>query len=445
MAAGIRRLLVVAPTGSGKTVLAVRMLSGAVKNKKRCLFIVHRRELVRQSLDAFEAGGVPCGVIANGKGFKYEAGYPVYVASIQTLVNRLYSIGDFDMCIWDEAHHLKAKSWDKVFRFYKNAWHCGLTASPERLDGGGLRDFFDEMVMGPSVSELMKGGSLCKYAYYSSDSDISLDDIRMVAGDYSPSAIGDLMDVPVIVNKAVDEYLRLAPDKRFLVFAVNLKHSQHIVDEFQRKGISALHIDSKTPQEERDAAILGLSEGRIKVISNVGLFGEGVDIPVLDGISILRPTKSLALYLQMCGRCLRPSPGKDKAIIIDHVMNFKEHGLPCDDRRDSWSLDGREKREIASTRICEFCFRVMQMKDTICPACKTPVKINKRGPRGGPEEVEGEIVKIDPEEVRRERHREVAQAETLDDLVRIGIQRGYKTGWAYHILAARQRKLNKKS
>ena len=444
MRAGVRRLLVVAPTGSGKTVLAVRMLGGAVSKGMRALFIVHRRELVKQSVEAFNAGGVPCGTISAG--FPYQPGLPVYVASIQTMIRRLHTLGDVNLCIWDEAHHLSASSWHRAFSYLKDSWHIGLSATPARTDRKGLNRYFDEMVMGPSVHELIDLGFLSQYDYYSVDLNISLDNIKMIAGDYSKPALSELMDQPTITNRAVDEYIRLADGKKFLVFAVSVQHSNHIVEQFLSHGITAKHVDANTHQNERDEAIKALSEGRINILSNVGLFGEGVDLPSLDGISILRPTMSLSLYLQMCGRCLRPYPGKKKAIIIDHVKNVYKHNYPCADRRKKWSLEeDKIKPKAPSIIICGNCCLAVSPGVFKCPQCGevvSPGVSEEKKEREMVPEVEGEIVKLDPKHQKINRLREQADAEDYESLVKLGQRRGYKKPkrWAMHLMRARNAK-----
>ena len=240
---------------------------------------------------------------------------------------------------------------------------------------------------------------------------------------------------------AIKHYLEICNNKRAVVFCVSIKHSQHVVDQFNRSGIKSVHIDGKTKIENRDKAIEDFKKGIIKVLSNVDLFGEGFDLPALDAVILLRPTKSLGLYLQQVGRSLRPFDGKKEAIILDHVGNCQEHGLPDDDR--NWTLEQgksknkKDKNQI-SVRICIKCFNAQRSTFDKCQSCgyifdKKPRQVD---------EVDGNLVEIDLTKARRLRMSEQRVARSFDDLVKLGRARGYKRPylWAKHITNYRKSK-----
>ena len=436
---GKRRLILVSPTGSGKTLMASFMIKGLLQSGRKALFIVHRRELVLQSMKAFQMSGIDCGVLANG--FQYQAGRPVYVCSIGTLVNRLNVFRKFNMIVWDECHHSAARSWAKCFEAFPKAWHVGLTATPERLDGKGLGNFFDDLVVAPGVRSLIDDGSLADFRYYA-PSTVNVQGIRVVAGDYAKNELVNLMDNPKIVGDVIKHFLRFGRNKSFIVFCVGITHSRNVVDSFQAAGISAMHVDGKTNMAERDRAIKAFSEGGLQILSNVGLFGEGFDVPHLDGVILLRPTKSLALYLQMVGRALRPSPGKKEAIILDHVGNHERHQLP-DEPRD-WELYKEKKKKkhnvISPTKTCEECFAVVSAAYRICPDCDYLFPVKERNDI---EQIEGELKEVEGSSARRERaiqrKKENKNAKTKSELIALAQKRGYRfpEQWARHVMLAR--------
>ena len=439
MEKGHRHILICSPTGSGKTALTANMLASAAGKKMRSFFNVHRRELIKQSVLAFEKAGVSYGIVASG--FPDNPNPYVQVASIQSLARRYQKYKSPQLVIWDECPHIAATSWSKMFHAYPNAFHIGLTATPERLDGKGLRDYFKVMVKGPSVSWLIENNYLADYRLYA-PSTISMAGVQTQMGDFKRSQTADLVDKPTITGSAVTEYKKVASGKRAVVFCVSIKHSEHVVAEFNAAGISARHVDGETSSFTRDQTIEDFAAGRIKVLSNVDLFGEGFDLPAIEVAILLRPTKSLALYLQQVGRVLRPSPGKSHAIILDHVGNVERHGLP--DQEHQWTLDGRAKRMSAngesntSVKICDNCFAAQLPGRDACKFCqhtfeKSPRKI---------EEVGGELTEIDLKVLRFRKNVERMSTRSLEDLTELAVSRGYKfpRRWAKHVFQARQRK-----
>lgn len=431
MKAGCKSFLITSPTGSGKTRLTVEMLKLAASAGKRCWFVVHRRELLKQSLLAFAAEGVTAGII--GTGYIAEPKHAIQICGIAALPRRMHDYPKPDLVVFDEAHHCNAKSWSAVKAALSSSFHIGLTATPERLDGKGLGEHFSRIVHGPSVSWLIEQGFLSPYRLFAPPG-IDTRGLRTVAGDYSKRQLGLAADKPTITGDAVRHYQRLAAGKQAVVFAVSIEHSKHIVAQFQSAGISALHIDGETDGRERDRGMERFKAGQVNVLCNVDLFGEGVDVPGIEVAILLRPTQSLGLYLQQVGRALRPAPGKREAIILDHAGNAGRYGLSDDGRQ--WSLAGhagsRAKREQeVHVRICPKCFAAQAPGSQTCRYCGTAFGKTDREIK----QEEGELVEFQ----RTESRKEVGRARTEAELVAIGVRRGYKnpSHWASSILRAR--------
>lgn len=331
-----RNICLQAPTGSGKTVLMAYMLGGARDKGLRSWFIVHRVELLRQSVDEFLKFGLSVGVVSAG--MPMDHGKSIQVCSIQTLVRRLDKLAPPTFIAIDECHHATASSWSKVLHSYPDAFRVGLTATPERLDGTGLRMHFNEMIEGPTVKELIAQGYLSDYKMFA-PSRVDTKGLRVRMGDYVTSDMEELVDKPTITGDAVHHYKKLCPGARALAFCISVKHSKHVCSEFNKAGIRAEHVDGTTNKQQRKESMDRFKSGETRVLTSVELFGEGVDVPAMEAAILLRPTKSLCLYLQQVGRALRPYEGKT-AIILDHVGNHERHGLPDDDRE--WSLDSKK-------------------------------------------------------------------------------------------------------
>lgn len=431
MRSGVRSMILESPTGSGKTVLASYIVKSSVALGNRVWFITHRRELIRQVLKAFSNVGVPCGVVSAG--FMEEPHFPVQICSIQSLKRRYEHMSKPGLIIYDECHHLAAKNWEFIFNQITEAFHIGLTATPQRLDGKGLGKYFQAMVKGPTVSWLIEAGFLSDYKLYA-PSTVDMTGIRTTMGDFDRKATNERVDKPTITGSAINEYLKLCRGKRAVVFASSIEHSKHIVEQFRSAGVKAEHVDGETPTEIRDRVMNDFKDGKTSVVSNVELFGEGYDCPAIEAVIMLRPTQSLSMYLQMLGRCLRPAEGKDYAIILDHVGNCRRHGLP--DAVREWSLEGNVGKKKSSqevhVKICPRCFAA-QVPSGVCKFCgfKFEAVVEKL------REVEGELKEV-------ERAVKIPQwtAQSYEDLITVAQHRGYNhpKAWARHVWNARQRK-----
>ena len=438
-------VLLTSPTGSGKTALTVSMMSTAARRGKSSWFLVHRQELLDQTSRALWEQRVEHGMIAAGKTMSR---LPVQVASVQTLVRRLHKLPAPDLVVIDEAHRAAASTYQRIISELRGMNPklkvVGLTASPQRTDGKGLDDLFDEIVYGPDVRWLIDNGYLADYKLLAPPSQADVANVKTRAGDYAKDELEEAVDKPAIIGDAVDHYRKLAMGKRCAVFCVSRKHSRHVCEQYMAAGIPAEHVDGETPSAERKAIVARFVAGHTKVLCSVELFIEGFDCPGIEVVQLLRPTQSVVVYLQAIGRALRPAPGKAHALILDHVNNWERHGLPDDDRE--WSLQGRPKGkkgkqddEPALTTVqCEApCFAIFRRELGACPQCGKPVV---PGGRQELEVVDGELEVIDVETLRRERKREQGQARTLEDLVALGIRRGMNkpAQWACITMAARQ-------
>jgi len=431
-------VLMVAPTGAGKTALAAYMLGTAATRGNRAWFIVHRRELITQSSRTFEKVGISHGIIAAG--FTSDRRALVQIAGIQTLKNRLRDTPPPSLIIWDECHHVASKSWSDVFSAFPDVVHIGLTATPCRMDGRGLSEWFDTMVEGPTTAWLIENKFLSPFKFYAPSSP-DLTGIGTVAGDYDNKTLSQEMDRPSLTGDVISHYERLCRGKRAIVFATNIQHSQNVVAQFRAAGYRAEHLDGKTDRVRRDAVLKDFEAGRVSIISNVDLFGEGFDVPAIEAVILLRPTQSTGLYLQQVGRALRTSEGKTHAIILDHAGNGLRHGLPSMVR--DWSLDApaRAKRSKPSDALpikqCMSCYAV-HAPAPACPECGHVYAAEARKI----EHVEGELVEVSADIVLKQKKREQASAKTIQDLIALGRSRGHKNpeGWAKHVHKARMMK-----
>ena len=443
--AGRKSILIRLSTGGGKTVIAATMLGNASKRNKRCAFGVHRRELVKQSMATFDFVGIKYGVISAGWHPYRKA--RVQVASIPSWIRRVKQVGDFDIIVWDECVHMAAKSWSALHGQYPNAVHIGLTATPERLDGRGLGDWFEVMVEGPSTAELIRMGFLAPFRLFSVPSVVT-EGLHTRMGDFAIGEVIERMNASTVTGDALREYKRHAMGKRAIIFEASVERSKAAAQAFRDAGIPAAHVDGDTPTEERDRAVRDFASGRVQVLSNVELFGEGFDLPAMEAVILCRPTQSLALYLQQVGRVLRTSPGKGTAIILDHAGNFARHGAPDADR--VWTLEGRigdqsgKSEAVSNGRACSFCYATSPPNYTRCRECGKAFPVKSRAI----EEVEGELVEMGPEvAARMAEYQEAFKAYTegtYDDfpaLVAEAKRRGYRNaeGFALHVIEGRQK------
>jgi len=434
---GNRRVLLVLPTGGGKTVCFSYIAAGVARNEKRVLIIAHRRELLKQISTALKMVGVRHAVMAGG-----YVGIPtarVVVASVFTLARRVHKFPEPDLIIGDEAHHFTPDStWGKVVGAFPKAKVLGVTATPERLDGKGLGLMFDDMVMGPSVAELTEQGFLSRADVYA-PSRPDLGAVRVRMGDYVSNQLEGAMDKPSITGSAVTHYAKLANGKRAIAFCVSVKHAKDVAAEFRKAGYLASHVDGGMNERERDGVLRQFEEGTIQILTSCDLVSEGFDLPAVEVAIMLRPTKSLSLYLQQAGRAIRIAPGKEKTIILDHAGNTAIHGF-IDEHRD-WRLtigEAREKRDAQSAppvRTCPTCY-AMHRPAPICPKCGHAYKVAGRRV----EHREGELVQVSRGDDAKNAFSESDIVRRFNILTAVGRSRRYEnpTRWAFNVICGQE-------
>lgn len=431
----VRRVLLQAPTGAGKTVLASFMVGQTTAKGLAAWFICHRAELVEGTSKTFHKFGQAHGLIAAGHPMNTQQ--LAQVCSIQTLVNRLGTLKAPRLAIIDEAHHCGAEQWAQVVDWLhaNGTLVVGLSATPRRMDGQGLDKHFDELVLGPSVAWLMDEGHLADYRVFAPPGP-DMKGVRRQMGDFAKGETAERVDRPKLLGDMVEHWKRHAWGLRTVGFGVTVAHSQHMAAQFNAAGIPAAHLDGGTPKAERRAIIRDYANGGLRVITNVDLFGEGFDLAAIaqqdvtvDCVIQARPTQSLPLHLQQVGRCLRPGD-VDVKVILDHAGNTQRHGLPDDERK--WTLEGRPKGTRAANDngppppvICEGCYNAIRRPlPPCCPHCGKPLAPEAKEIKVA----EGELVEVTDamkRQLRQQRAFEEQQAKTLDELVALARRRGY--------------------
>lgn len=426
--AGHRRICVVLGCGGGKTVI-FSWLSGKAKLKGNDVLILqHRAELIQQTSETLTSGGISHGIIAAGMPINLRE--KIQVASVQTVARRLAKINPPKIIIIDEAHHALANTWKRILAEFPDALVIGMTATPARTNGNGLGDIFESLIEGPSVRELIETGYLAPYKYYAPPQLANTENIKIKMGDFDQHQLAEVMDTNVIIGDAVQHYKQMADGRRAIVYCVNVEHSQHTAAQFRAAGYNAVHLDGETHPIERKRITDGFKAGRIQIITNCDLLGEGFDVPGAEAVVLLRPTQSLTLFIQQAMRGMRTdkdNPNKT-CIILDHCGNVFRHGLPDEDR--TWSLEGVTKQKKSASKSefpvkqCPQCYSAFKPAP-ICPFCGFVLPIEVRAEI---EQQEGQLAEVLAVE-KMKRKEEVRRCRSVDDFERVAMQRGFSPFW----------------
>lgn len=410
---GARRPCIVLPCGGGKSCITAEAAKGATDKGNRVLFLVHRRELVDQIRRTFYDWGVDLSLCR--------------VEMVQTACRRLSRMPDPRLIITDENHHCLAASYRKIYDAFPRAQCLGVTATPVRLNGGGLGDVNDRLVIGVSAKWLIANHFLAPYDYYA-PAVADLSGLHTRRGEFVTSEVVDSLGKATIYGDVIGHYKRLADGLKAVCYCASVAHSEAMAARFCAAGIPAAHIDGKTDKRTRERLIESFRVGRLRILCNVDLISEGFDVPDCSCAILLRPTQSLTLYIQQSMRCMRYQPDK-RAVIIDHVGNYTRFGMPDDDRE--WSLEPkREKKKMIADgdriRQCPECYCTF-LHAPQCPKCGF---VFPAAARGEMDEVqEAQLTKVAGFTV---------DTSTPDDctsyaeLLRYAQTHGYKRGWAWY-------------
>ena len=363
---GLRRVLLNIPTGGGKTLTSASILRAAVAKGSRVLFVAHRKELIDQTVRTFARLGITQTGVIRGSDPRRDPEAAIQIASIQTLARRAKPRAD--VVVIDECHRALASTYQEhLFEAYPDAVILGLTATPCRSDGKPLGKAFQSLILGATYSGLIVAGHIVAPVVYGTPMTPDLANVRTTAGDFNLEDLEDAVNRSALIGNVVDEWKRRSEGRRTVVFAVSVAHSHALCEAFAAAGARAGHIDGTTAEDERAETLAKLERGDLEVVCNVGVLCEGWDLPACKCLVLARPTKSLALYMQMAGRILRPW-GELPPLILDHGGNVDRHGLPHVDRE--WSLEASVKKSPASpSKACPACFAYIAPSLPACPHC----------------------------------------------------------------------------
>ena len=469
-----RRVLYVACCGSGKTVVFSKVAEGAMAKNKVVNIMAHRKELITQCSSKLTNFGVDHGIIKSG--FKPEYDKPIQVSSVQTLIHHLDDIREPDMFVPDEAHHSQNKTQQTILSKYPRARILGVTASPIFGNGRSLGGYYDELIQGPQVAELVDDGYLVPIRVYAPPPIADLTGV-----DYGSEAeLEAAMNKRTITGDAIVHYTRLAAHKPAIVYVVNIKHGEAVAQQFREAGYKFQLIEGTMPGQERDKLLADFASGEIEGLVSCDLISEGTDVPHAMVAIKLRPTKSLGWHIQSDGRINRPfyAPGmpldtadqrkaaiaasvKPYGIIIDHVNNLYFHGWPDDEF--IWSLteppiQRRAGGLLIPMQQCASCYAHFKPADA-CPYCGAVVikkerklvytkgeliELKKAEAKAAAEEKARAKAKKAEDNAREERLKKQRLAErklckSYDQLVAHGEKWGFKDAKAWAGIQIKQR------
>jgi len=426
MVTGHHRPLVCAPCGSGKTVIFAWLARQTQLKHKTVWFLVHRRELLDQTYEAFRLFDIST--------------ENIHIGMVATVANHLDRFPQPDLIILDEGHHASAATWRKIISAFPAAWLIGLTATPCRLDGKPLGMIYDDLIIGATTDDLITTGYLAKYKYYAPTvADLSA--LQRKGFDYDQDQASEILMKRAVYGDVIQNWHKYADGMQTIIYCSSIKHSKATASEFRMAGINAVHFDGDTNSAERKEIVQRFRDNEIQILCNVDLIGEGFDVPGCWCCVLLRPTMSTGLFIQQSGRALRPMPDKT-AIILDCVGNYVRNGLPADYR--DWSLKTSIKPQeeysdggMLTVRQCPYCYYTFKTGPVVCPNCGELIKSTRK-------EIEN-IQAIELQEITEHQQKmnriEVGRAKSYAELKAIEKARGYRPGWAYFKAKARKYKV----
>lgn len=367
---GHKKILIQLPTGGGKGVIIGYIGHSSAIKGHRILVLTHRREIARQLNKHMYSFGLTCGQILSG--VPPMPVYPIQIAMIGTLIHRIHTVKKPTLILVDEAHHIVSPTWKKIIQYWgMDIPVIGFTATPIRLDGKGLGGdgLFTKIVEGKSIRWLVKNGFLSYPIMYRHPNEIKTD-FKVKNGDYDKEEQAVVFSRGTVLGDVLEHYRKYLDGKPTVAFCPTVEHSKLTAQMFSQAGYRAVAVYGNMGDKERDDAIAGLADGRVQIITSCDVISEGMDVPGIVGCILLRRTLSLSLYLQQTGRALRPAPGKDHAIILDHAGNYKIHGHILDERE--WSLDGMPKKDKKPTpkmTECPKCYAIWEGLVKKCLSC----------------------------------------------------------------------------
>lgn len=426
---------------SGKTVLGLGFIVGALNKGKRVAFLANRIHLIKQASEQFSRAGIDHGIIQGSNTFGTHK--LCIVASIQTVARR--GLPPSDLIVIDEAHGVPgSKDYLKLLYRNNNVVTVGLSATPFSRGMGKkhaeLNDepLFQSLVVTATIRELIDLGYLVDCDIYAPAEEVDLSKVKKKRNafgemDYDEQALAEVMNKPKLVGDLVGHWLQRSKGSPTVVFATDIAHSKAIVEKFEAAGVRAGHLDGYMNEEERGHVLGRLARGEITVLSNVAVLREGWDFPACATMILARPTKSLIAWIQMCGRILRPHPGKDRAVILDHSGSVHELGYPTDDLPleldDGTAKAGTaaKKQEERLPKKCPSCGFLKAPGQHRCPQCGFSPERQAKDVEVGEGSLEAVKRKKAPAELGG-----ITKQQAYSELIAIRAEKGYSHGWVAH-------------
>lgn len=429
--AGTKRQILCAPTGAGKTVMFSYIISKAISNDKKCLILTHRSELLLQAGGTLSNFGLNP-VYVNPKVRSLDFSHSLYVAMTKTVMARIKKeeykdwLQSFDLIIIDESHLQEFNSIQPYFN--EKTIVIGATATPERKGNQtALNEFYGAIVNEISISELIQKGFLANPISYGVKVDLSK--VKTKGGDYDAEQMGDEFTKQRVFEGVYENYQKLTPCKKAIIFSPNVSSSLKLTEELQKKGLPIKHIDGNS--KDRAELIKWFKETPNALLSNVGILTAGFDDPTIEVVILYRATKSISLFMQMVGRGSRTTKSKNEFYVLDFGNNILRHGFWEDDRE--WSLEKKKKKEgVAPVKDCR-CGALVRTSAKECPYCGNifPVKKTKE-----------EIEKIELEHLKK------TDIDLYNDFIKFksleqkALEKGFKPGWVLYQLKTKQQIIN---
>lgn len=380
-------ILWVLPTGAGKSVVQAVFIKEIYEQwpGQKVMLVSHVKELLEQNAGKILSvwPEAPIGIYSAGLGSKQRR--QITVAGIQSCHKKAADFGHVDLIIIDEAHLVPKKS-SGMYRTFiddlRKINPClkliGMTATPYRLDSGllhkGKDALFSDIAYEAKIEDLIRDGYLCPLISKAGATQADLSKVKVSGGEFVAGELERAMDRDEIVTGAIDEILQLCADRnKWIVFCAGVKHAEHVSRELTMRGIPTACVTGNTPDNERDSILRRFKAGQLRAVTNMNCLTTGFDAPDIDALIMLRPTLSPGLYVQMCGRGMRPHVSKANTLVLDFAGNIERHG-PVD--RLKIKEKKKKKEGEAPTKACESCGALNHLSVAACILCGHAFPIN---------------------------------------------------------------------